>query len=104
MQPINNKLINGTWIDNSIVSPTVKQQENLLQKKLNILQGLLSETSIADLRQASCSYSEIYKTLNAEEIPISQSAIKRIGQCFKKTGNVVRKKGSGRSQSLIMQG
>ena len=44
-------------------------------------------------------HSEIYKTLKAEEIPISLSAIKRIGQRFKTTGNVARKKGSGRPKA-----
>ena len=55
------------------------------------MQGLLSKTKIAGLHQANCSYSEIYKTLKAEEIPISLSDIKRIGQRFETTGNVARK-------------
>ena len=54
---------------------------------------------IAVLRQANCSYSEIYKTLKAEEIPISLSAIKIIGKRFETTGNVARKKGSGRPKA-----
>ena len=56
-------------------SPTVKEQENLLQKKLNIMQGLRSESCFC---QDNCSYSEIYRTIKAEEIPISLSAIKRV--------------------------
>ena len=85
------------------MSPTVKKQENLLQK--NIYQvGNAVRNHIAGLRQANCSHSEIYKTLKAEEIPISLSAIKRICQPFETTGNVMRKKGSGSAQSLILQG
>ena len=53
MQPINNKLINGTWIDRAgkdlqyavLWVPRLKEQENLFQKELNIMQGLLSETA-----------------------------------------------------------
>ena len=55
-----------------------------------------TENRIAGLCQANSSYSEMYKTLKVEEIPFSLSAIKRIGQCFEITGNVARKKGSGR--------
>ena len=69
------------------------------KKKLNIMQGLFSKNRIAGLRQANCSYSEIYKTLKAEEIPIPLSTIKRIGQCFETTGNIARKKGSGRPKA-----
>ena len=54
---------------------------------------------IAGFHQANCSYSEIYKTLKAEEIPIYLSAIKRVGQRFETTGNVARKKGSGRPKA-----
>ena len=49
-------------------------------KKAKYHAGVAVKNRIAGLRQANCSYSEIYKTLKAEEIPISLSAIKRIGQ------------------------
>ena len=55
---------------------------------------------IAGLRQANCSYSEIHKTLKAEEISIFLSAIKRIGQNFETTGNVARKKVFGRIRKV----
>ena len=67
----------------------------MLQKKQNTMLGLRS----AGLRQANSSYSEIYKTLKAEKIPISLSAIKIIGQRFETTGNFARKKGSGRPKA-----
>ena len=67
-----------------------------------IFSGLSAmENRIAGLPQANCSYSEIYKTLKAEEIPISLSAIKRIGQHFETTGNVARKKGSGGPKAAL---
>ena len=68
-------------------------------KKAKCHAGVSVKNDIAGLRQANCSYSEIYKTLKAEEIPISLSAIKRIGQNFESTGNVARKKGSGRPKA-----
>ena len=68
-------------------------------KKAKYHAGVAVRNHIAGLRQANCSYSEIYKTLKAEEIPISLSAIKRIGQRFETTGNVARKKGSGRPKA-----
>ena len=49
--------------------------------------------------QANCSYSGIHQTLKREKIPILLSAIKRIGQRFETTGNVARKKGSGRPKA-----
>ena len=55
--------------------------------------------TVAGLRQTNCCYSEIYKTLKAEEIPISLPAIKRKGQRFETTGNVARKKGFGRPKA-----
>ena len=64
-------------------------------KKLKIMQGFLPKTSTG-LRPANCSYSDIYKV---EKIPISLSGIKRIGQRFETTGNVARKKGSGRPKA-----
>ena len=64
-------------------------------KKARYHAGVAVENRIAGLRQADCSYSEIYKSLKVEEIHISRSAIKRIGQHFETTGNVARKKGSG---------
>ena len=67
-------------------------------KKLKYHAGVAVNNLIAGLRQANCSHSEIL-TLNAEEIPISLSAIKRIGQCFETTGNVARKKGSRRPKA-----
>ena len=70
--------------------------DNIMQK---YHAGVAVKNRIAGLRQAKCSYSEIYKTLKAEEIPISLSAIKRIGQRFETTGNVARKKGSGRPKA-----
>ena len=48
-------------------------------KKAKYHAGVAVKNRIAGLHQANCSYSEIYKTLKAEEIPISLSAIKRIG-------------------------
>ena len=63
-------------------------------KKINHA-GVAVKNHIACLHQVNCSYSEIYKTLKAEEIPISLSGMKRIGQRFETAGNVVRKKGSG---------
>ena len=68
-------------------------------KKAKYHEGVAVRSHIAGLRQANCSYSEIYKTIKAEEIPISLSAMKRIGQRFKATGNVARKKGSGRPKA-----
>ena len=68
-------------------------------KKAKHHAGVAVKNHIAGLRQANCSYSEICKTLKAEEIPIYLSAIKRIGQCVEKTGNVARKKGSGRPKA-----
>ena len=59
---------------------------------------------IAGLHQANCSYSEIYKTLKADEIPISLSAIKRIGQHFEIKGNAARKKRIWKAQSIILHG
>ena len=44
----------------------------------------------------------MYKTIKAEEIPVSLSAIKRIGQRFETTGNVARR--IWKAQSLIIQG
>ena len=67
-------------------------------KKAKYHVGVAVRNRIAGLRQANCSYSEIYKTLQAEEIPISLSAIKRTGQHLE-TGNVARKKGSGRPKA-----
>ena len=61
-------------------------------KKAKYHAGVAVKNRIAGLCQANCSYSEIYKTLKAEEIPISLSAIKIISQCFETTGNVARKK------------
>ena len=59
---------------------------------------LLSQTHIADCHQANCSHCDIYKTLKAEELPISLSATTR-GERLETTGNVVRKKGSGRPKA-----
>ena len=65
------------------------------------MQGVAVRNRIAAVRQANCSYLEICKTLKEEEIPISLSAIKRICQHFKTTGNVARKKGSGRPKATL---
>ena len=74
-------------------------------KKAKYHAGVAFRNRIAGLRQANCSYSEIFKTLKAEEIPISLSAIKRIGQSFETTGDVEEPKdGILKAQSLIMQG
>ena len=68
-------------------------------KKAKYHAGVAVKNLKAGLRQANYSYSEIYKTLKAEEIPISLSAIKRIGQRFDTTDYVVRKKGSRRPKA-----
>ena len=68
-------------------------------KKAKYHAGVAVRNHVAGLCQAKCSYSEIHKTLKAEEILISLSVIKRIGQCFKTTGNFARKKGSGRPKA-----
>ena len=65
-------------------------------KKARCHTGVAVKKHIAGLCQDNRSYSEMYKTQKTEEIPISLSAIKRIGQRFKTTGNVQRQKGSGR--------
>ena len=68
-------------------------------KKAKYHAGVAVKNLIVGFHQANCSYSEIYKSLKAEEIPISLSAIRRMGQCFERTGNVARKKGSGRPKA-----
>ena len=72
----------------------VKEQENA-SKKEKYHAGVAVKNRRAGLRQANYSYSAIYKTLKAEEIPISLS-IKREKVNALKQRNVVRKKGSGR--------
>ena len=49
-------------------------------KKAKYYAGVAVKNRISGHRQANCSYSEMYKTLKAEEIPISLSAIKSLKQ------------------------
>ena len=64
-------------------------------KKAKYYGGVVVTNRIASRHQANCTHSEMDKTLKAEEIPISLSAIKRIGQHFETTVNVARNKGFG---------
>ena len=76
---------------NTPVRPSVKPSECWSLFCADLFKPVYSDI----VQDTLISHSEIYKPLKAEEIPISLSAMKRIGQCFETTGNIVRKKGSG---------
>ena len=59
-----------------------KEGRKSAPKKAKFHAGFAVRNRTAGLRQANFCDSEIYKTLKADEIPISLSAINRIGQHF----------------------
>ena len=78
-----------------------KGERKSATQKAKYYAGVAVKNLIAGLHRANCSYSEIYKTLKAEEIHIHLSAIKRKGQRFETTGNFARKKGSRRPKASL---
>ena len=96
IQPINNKLtrIDRAGRDMQHCESHGKGVRKSAPKKAKYHAGVAVRNCIAGLCQANCNYSEIYKTLKAEEIPISLSLLR-----FETTGNVARKKGSGRPKA-----